>query len=233
VKAGTQVTLGPGARPPYPPRRRAHGLTMTPRARARSSDAYSHFVGAMKVVLPLLAAGLVALVLAWPHLKAKDLRFRIGFSALQAKVTEEPSMLNPRYQGVDKDKQPFTITADLAHNVVPSSAKVELEMPKADITLKDGSWLVLSAETGVYGRESQTLELFGRVNLYHDSGYEVRTEKAKIELDRGAAHGNALVHGEGPFGNIDAEGFRIIDKGRTIFFLGKSRLVLHPGTEVR
>ena len=227
----SHVTLGPGARKRAPGR--SSRLMMAPRVSVLGSGAYSRFVGAMKVVLPLLAAGLVGLVLAWPHLKAKDLRFRIGFSALQAKATEDPNMLNPRYQGIDKDNQPFTVTADVAFNAAPNSPRVELEMPKADITLKDGSWLVLSAETGLYGREALILDLAGRVNLYHDSGYEFRTEKARVELEKGIAHGTDPVHGEGPFGNVDSQGFRILEKGRTVIFTGRTKLVLRPGAESR
>ena len=63
---------------------------------------------------------------------------------------------------------------------------VELDSPKADILLEDDTWLVLTAARGIYGRTAEALDLVGSVVLYHDSGYEFLTEKAKIDLDKSA-----------------------------------------------
>jgi len=140
-------------------------------------------------------------------------------------------MVNPRFVGTDSENKPFSITADLARSQGSVTEKVELEMPKADITLDDGSWLVLTAESGVFAHRENTLDLEGSVNLFHDSGYEFRTEKAAINLDTGAATGNLPVEGQGAFGTLNAEGFKLVDKGRTIYFTGKSKLTLFPGAE--
>jgi len=216
----------PGSRP-----RRRNPHYLTPRARARQPKWYSRFVQMMKFLLPAVAVLLIVLILVWPYLKTEDIRFRISFAALTADQTEDPSMVNPRYLGIDKDNQSFSITADLARNLGQGSMSVELEMPKADITLEDGSWIVVTAENGVFKRTEKTLNLIGAVNLYHDSGYEFRTSKVHIDLDRGLADGDAPIQGQGPFGDLQAEGFRLIDKGRTIIFTGKSKLVLYPGLE--
>ncbi len=208
-------------------RRSPHYLA--PRARAQQPKWYSRFVQMMKFLLPALAMLLIILILVWPYLKTEDIRFRISFAALTADQTEDPSMVNPRYLGIDDDNQSFAITADLARKLAQGSMSVELEMPKADITLEDGSWLVVTAENGIYQRAEQTLNLTGSVNLFHDSGYEFRTSKARVDLQKGIAEGTAPVRGQGPFGDLQGEGFRLIDKGRTIIFTGKSKLVIYPG----
>ncbi len=198
-------------------------------ARRRYTHGYSRFVQMMKYLLPAVAMVLVALVAVWPHLTTKDNSFRIGFSALKARETGDPSMVNARYLGSDKNEQLFSITADLVRNAMMDAATVELVMPKADITLEDGSWLVLTAETGVFRRAAKTLELAGTVNLFHDSGYEFRTEKVTIDLDSGSALGTEPVEGQGPFGDLSGEGFVLRDKGKTIIFTGKARLFIYPG----
>jgi len=199
----------------------------------RHGPGYSRFVAMMKFLLPTVAVLLVTLVGVWPYLQVQDNRFRIGFSALKAKFSKDASMVNPRYVGTGKDTQPFTITADLAKNLLKGSAAVELEMPEADITLKDGTWLVLTAKTGVYSRDVNKLALVGAVNLFHDSGYEFRTSKADIDLAKGTAVSNTPVRGHGPFGTLKAEGFRVSDKGKTIYFTGKSKLVIFPDAAKR
>ncbi len=198
-------------------------------ARRRYTHRYSRFVHMMKYLLPTVALVLVALVAVWPHLKPKDYGFRIGFSALKARETGDPAMVNARYMGSDKNNQLFSITADLVRNAVKDAATVDLAMPKADITLEDGSWLVLTAETGVFSRAAKTLELAGAVNLFHDSGYEFRTERITIDLDNGSAVGTEPVKGQGPFGDLSGEGFVVREKGKTIIFTGKARLLIYPG----
>ncbi len=200
-----------------------------PAVRRRYSHGYSRFVHMMKYLLPAVAMVLVALVAVWPHLKTKDNSFRIGISALKARETGDPSMVNARYVGSDQNDQLFSITADLVKNAMKDAATVELVMPKADITLEDGSWLVLTAETGVFSRAAKTLELSGAVNLFHDSGYEFRTERTTIDLDNGSAVGTEPVKGQGPFGDLSGEGFVVREKGKTIIFTGKARLFIYPG----
>ena len=181
----------------------------------------------MKLVLPTVALALVVLIAAWPYLQPEDSRFRVGFAVLGAGETENPSMVNARYVGTDQDNQPFSITADLAKNLLKGASAVELEMPKADIALKDGTWLVLTAEAGNYDRDAKMLNLAGAVNLFHDSGYEIRTLEAEFDLDKGIAQGDKSVEGHGPFGDMKAEGFRLENKGKLITFTGKARLLIY------
>lgn len=208
--------------------RGAPKLIIRPRDPIHHTPAYSRFVSLMKVFLPTLALLLIGLVIVWPYLQAKESHFRIGFSGLMLSGSEDPNMVNARYQGTDKNSRMFTITADLARNLLDGTSAVELEMPKADMVLEDGSWLVLTADTGIYTRDTATLNLTGSVTLFHDSGYEFRTSKASINLTEGLVEGNEKVEGQGPFGDLEAEGFRLIDKGKIIQFTGKARMVIYP-----
>ena len=88
--------------------------------------------------------------------------------------------------------------------------------------------MVLTANTGIYNQSGKTLSLDGSVNLFHDSGYEFNTTSADIDLNGGIAKSKVRVTGQGPFGQLVAEGFRIENKGKSIYFTGKSKLVLHP-----
>jgi lipopolysaccharide export system protein LptC len=202
-----------------------HAVTVIKRSKA--SRSYSRFVQMMKLVLPAVAVILVIMIVIWPHLQVDSRRFSIGFSNIEISEAKDPSMINARYIGTDNDNQPFAITADIAKKTDDESQNILLELPKADITLEDGSWLVLTSQTGQYDRPSQYLELSGSVNLFHDSGYEMHTEVAGVDLSNGSAEGHTPVKGQGPFGRIEAEGFRLIDKGKTIIFTGKSQAMLY------
>jgi len=210
-------------------RGRSLGFAFNEQGPRRYMTGYSGFVRAMKIVLPTIAALLIALIVAWPYINVPDARFRIGFADLTVKEATDPSMVNPRYLGTDDQNQPYSITAEIARSLADAGNVVELDSPKADILLEDDTWLVLTAARGIYGRGAETLDLLGSVVLYHDSGYEFLTEKAKIDLDKSIAKGDQPIKGQGPFGNLQAEGFRFEDRGKTIYFEGKSKLVIYPG----
>lgn len=190
---------------------------------------YSRYVSIMKFLLPVTALVLVGLVVIWPQIHGIEAGLPLGFGRLQLTKVEDPNMVNARFVGADKKNQPFSITADLAKNVLSGSAAIELEMPKADIAVKDGSWLVLTANTGVFNKDKKTLKLRGAVNLFHDSGYEFNTKAAEIDLTEGVAVGKDPISGQGPFGRLQAQGFRLNDRRNTIYFTGKSKMVIHPG----
>lgn len=197
-----------------------------------AGGSYSRFVTWMKVLLPFLALGLIALVVAWPRLKA-DSTFRIGFASVSLTGDAEPGMDNARYVGTDENRKPYSVTADLARIVSEDSGQVDLELPKADLTLEDGTWLVLTANTGRYMRTTATLDLTSGVNLFHDTGYEISTEKLLVDLNAGGAEGDTPVNGHGPFGELKAQGIKLVDKGQVIYFTGPARLILYAAQDAK
>lgn len=208
---------------PTPPRRRRepdHPVSGTAHRR------YSRFVGIMKVVLPSLAVVLLGLVVAWPRLSNDDERFKVGFANLSPQSVESLQMINARYYGIDGRNRPFTVTADLATEQAPASGMIELDQPKADFTTQSGSGVYVEAIRGHYNQKTQMLDLEGEVNLFHDEGYELHTEQARINLATSLAEGHEPVTGNGPQGRIDGQGFRIVDKGKQIMVLGRSGLNL-------
>jgi len=200
-------------------------------ARGRvAGGGYSRFVVGMKVLLPFLALGLIVLIVIWPQLKSDD-TFRIGFSSVSLTEETGPGMDNARYVGTDENRQPYSVTADLARLATPGGSIVDLDLPKADLTLEDGSWLVLTANTGRYMRDSAVLDLEGGVNLFHDTGYEITTEALSVDLKASTAEGHVPLSGHGPFGELKAQGIKLIDKGRVIYFTGPAQLTMYaaPG----
>ena len=215
IPAVTPGTAGPQA-PPHPPRLSSH-------------NNYSRFVGVMKLLLPALAVALLLLVALWPQLDTTNDRLGLDLSELSIEQPDNLSMLNARFSGFDGKNQPFVITADVANQAPENENLVTLELPKADITLDDGTWLALMAREGLYDRDVETLDLIGQVGFYHDAGFELHTESARIDLAAGMASGGDPVAGHGFFGEIEAAGFQMFERGERILFTGPSRLLVYPG----
>lgn len=187
---------------------------------------YSLFVRAAKVALPIVAVGLFLLVFAWPQLDWQEDALPPGTLEVRPEDAENLRMTSARFIGVDSGGRPFTVTADEANQSGGETGPVHLVKPQGDLTLRDGAWVTLSAERGIYHRNDESLELFGGVTLFHDDGYELSSERARIDLKGGSATGDRPVSGHGPLGEIEGEGFLISDGGDTIIVLGKARLIV-------
>lgn len=189
---------------------------------------HSRVVALLKVLMPASALTLLLLVAAWPRIQGAIEHLHFKLPRLDVSQARDLRMVNARYSGLDRHERPFTLTAESARQRPGTDDLVELETPKGDMTTLSGTWIALSAFTGVYQPQSQLLDLFGEVNLYQDKGNEFRTDTAHVDMGRGTAEGHDAVEGHGPFGTVTATGFRIEQHGDVIVFTGKSRLVLEP-----
>lgn len=221
--ADNRPAAPPHRLPPEPPDPSGQAARL-PRYRS----GYSRFVRLMKYSLPVLAGIVVVLVVIWPELASQPDKFRLGLSDLNVETAGGQRVLNARFTGVDRDDRPFSVTASSAIQAPGAKERIDLSEPKADLTLRGDSWVAITSPEGVFWRDSEILDLVGGVELYHDEGYEFRTELARIDFRGGTASGDEAVHGQGQFGTISAEGFRVLDSGERIVFAGKARLVLYP-----
>lgn len=214
------------------------GALLAPTANDRATVAarrrrprYSQLVSWGKVALPAVAVVLAALVVIWPQLeRVGDDAFSIGIASIGRRGVNMEQVVNARFFGTDSDRQPYSVTADLAEETEPGSRVVRLEHPQADMTLNDGAWMMMSAQQGLYHQQTSLLELSDQVSLYHDQGYELHTDQATIDMPHGKAEGSSPVQAQGPFGTLRAEGFKIDRQAETVTFTGKAHLTLREGT---
>jgi lipopolysaccharide export system protein LptC len=219
--AGHQA--GTVARPPSPA---AKNLAWTP-ARPRRHDArYSRFVSLLRYLLPILAIGLLALVAIWPQIHRSVDGFRLQTLKIDPNEVSTLRMSNARYQGVDEHNRPYVLNAEGAVQNPRDKNFVALETPRADMVLENGATVSVGAESGVYDGAGKMLDLMGAVRVRRDDGYVFETEVARIDLKSGIVDGNDPVRGHGPGGTVEAEGFRVLQKGEVVEFKGKSRIVL-------
>lgn len=204
--------LGPPRSTKRPKPHPAHGM----------GRGHSRRVGVLRVVLPATALVLLVALGVWPYLHSSDDRFQVGFANLSPAAVENLSMVNARYHGIDKRNKPFTVTADQGTEEDPKNGVVVLDNPKADFVTQSGAGVYVEAKLGTFYQTEQWLDLEGDVNLYHDQGYEMHTQRARIDLKNGTAEGHDPVTGRGPQGNLAGKGFRILDQGRRIVVTGQS-----------
>ena len=178
-----------------------------------------------KYTLPLVALALLSSIALWPELSRTVERGRVTWRRLTAISLGAGRMMRPRYHGQDERGRPYTISADHADRAGP--LRLNLEAPVGDVTLDNGTWMLLRARWGVFMQHVNELDLQKQVTLYRQDGTTMVSATATINLKQGAATSNDPTHAEGPFGTLDSEGFTLVDRGAVVQFHGPAHLVLN------
>ena len=189
---------------------------------------YSRTVNLLKYGLPVVALLVVLVVIGWPGVQKETEGFRLTFSSFVRDQDGAPGMLNARFVGADKEGRPFLITARSARQNQKKDGFVHLDDLQADLTLKNGVWLSLTARQGDYSSENRELLLASPVDIFSDAGYEFHAGDTVVNLEANEARSNQPVRGQGAFGNIEALAFVISERGNRIRFSGKVKLVMRP-----
>lgn len=194
------------------------------RATRPVSRRYSRFVTLLKFALPALALAMLALVAAWPSLTELPTA-RISADKGQLE------MINPRYFSADEQNQPYSLTAARADQSEEQPGLVALDRPEAEMTETGGTWVTLRSDRGWYDRTTGILRMIGGVRVMRDDGSEFTTDEAYSDVRAGTAWGDHHVVGQGPQGEIDAIGFRMSDRGKTMVFLNESKANVASGAQ--
>jgi lipopolysaccharide export system protein LptC len=183
----------------------------------------------LRIAMPTLAGILVVLALFWPQLLPRDGRIGIDIATVEGEHgSNSEAVSSAIYSGVDHLGRPFLVKAQQVVSSPEEKHLMQLTKPDARIDLKDGTTVTLSAETGLYDRKEDRLALAGDVTLKRGTTLTVKTAKALIELDAGTAQGDQPVEGESTFGTIAGQGFRVADRGATIFVDGPAKMLIWP-----
>ena len=196
------------------------------RASVGGVSRHSRRVALLKRLLPAIGVALLLLVAIWPRLTPLWERMRLTWPAIDLRDARELRMVNPRYAGIDRLGRPFVVTAAVGRQVPDRQDLMSLEAPQAVMKVRDDAEIVVTAALGIYQSQAQLLDMFGGVTLVHQNGTRFVTDSARVDVGRDTAEGSAPVEGHGPSGDIKAQGFRILDRGDTIVFTGRSDMLL-------
>lgn len=193
---------------------------------------YSLFIRRMKMILPLVALAITAVVFTWGSMQ-EDSLIPAALEASIPKTFGKNELLNPRFESTDASKQPYTITAGRAIQGETNDNLVILEDPVADMQLKSGSWVALKAQQGAFRQDSQQLLLRGDVQLFHDKGYQLQTAQLQINMTDSTAWSKDDVFGQGPAGTLKAKGLQASSVEGHLIFNGPAKLVLKRNVQTK
>jgi len=195
------------------------------RSAGMSTHGYTKLVRFLKLALPIIAVAIIAIIFTWPKMQAPDLP-EPSENLVTANI-EKNELIQPHFESQDDKNQPFTITAQRATQNVRNPDVVNLDKPMADMHLNSGSWLAIEAQSGQYRQKAESLLLEGDVKVFHDGGYEIKSDTLSINIKSRKAWSDKPVTGHGPEGTIDASGMQVDTADKSIVFTGPAKLTLY------
>jgi len=186
---------------------------------------YTAFIRYMRIVLPLIALSIIAVLFSWNTLQPDKLMPAQPDPETKATIGKN-ELLNPRFDSIDDKNQPYTITAKRALQGA-NEELILLEEPMADIMLENGNWVAIKAIQGAFRQESQRLLLKKNVTLFHDEGYTFKTQELDVDMKAGTAQTYLAINGHGPLGILNASGMNASTEDNKLTFKGPAKLILH------
>ncbi len=192
-------------------------------------NAYSRYVYWLKIVLPGLALALLLTVLAWPELIGSDQRFRITAQDITEHAQQASYISRPRYVGSNRSGLAYSIGAEMAVPVQNEPQAINMQTLMVEIKKSADTTVSLHADRATYWRDRHGMAVQGNIRIIGDNGYDLRTDQAYADFNRGVIWGTGPISGKTPLGTIAAEGFEAAQDGGMIKLSGKSRVTLQSG----
>lgn len=217
----------------------------TPRRVTLVGRGYSQFVSILKFALPvgaLIIVGVLIVRLSGGGMPQQDLT---ALPPTEKTTPGQVELIQAKYEGVDDQGRPYTVTADKATRAVSAPDTVFFENPVADIMLADdvtpenkklsapkggslnapkGAWVAVKGSSGSIDHKTEIMTLKDNVAVFHDSGYEMHLKDLEINLKEKSARTSLPVEAQGPMGTITAQNMLVTDQGNMITFGGPASI---------
>jgi lipopolysaccharide export system protein LptC len=176
----------------------------------KSVKAYSHFVRFSKVTISFSLIIVMVFMVAVPLIAKRGSDMRLEFAAIEDKQLDaQPAMINPIFQGIDNNNQPYKVKAQKA------------------IQQDDDVILLVRSDSGVYNLADGNLLLEGDVWVYHEGGHDIQTERVRLNTKQMTAYGDSPVQIISSYGRLRSDNFSIVERGNKLLFNNNVKMLLH------
>ena len=134
-------------------------------------------------------------------------------------------LVKPIFMGLNKEEQPFKVTASKATRFKEETDTFYLENPIGEILI-DNDKYYLSGNNGVYDKNIQELKINGDVKFNNNLDLKFSTTEVFFDFKKQILFGEKAVSGYRNNTKIDSQGIKILNKENKIIFTGKTKLLL-------
>ena len=181
----------------------------------------------LSVVLVGIGVALTLVVASWLGFLHKSGDSKLEFKDAKIADSSEIALTGVRYQGFTSSGQPFLITADQASEANDGSGRIDMQQPRATITMKNGQIIKLQSNYGVFDQPGDVVDMAGDV-VVTQPGKNLKLASASLfaDLKLGEMRSLVPVTVTDDSRRIDAETMTVFDDGERILFGGIARMVI-------
>jgi lipopolysaccharide export system protein LptC len=187
----------------------------------------------IQIALPFLALAIVMAGLVWPLLTGEVVRMPVGRAPLSGDRTDYASLDRPRLSGLDRSDHPYSLAAERATQRGRDDTAIDMTAPRIELTARNGRRIQVWSDTGRFDRTESQMDFAGNVTARDDRGNTVVAERLRVDPRAGSMISDRPIRGDGPDGEVDAEGIEVRGHGERVIFTGRVRLLLRPDEEER
>jgi len=170
---------------------------------ARHNNLQSKLVAWMKIILPLVALGLLSTLFLLSRTVDPTRSIPISQIDLEKRAAEQGAS-NPTFSGVTDDGDQVTVRARSAVPSKDDMSKVQAEQINATLDLKSGGTVNITAQSAKVDNTAFTMQMIGDVRIVSSNGYDIETDVLNARFDVLYTDTPGPVSGSGPPGTLQA-----------------------------
>lgn len=204
------------------------GLKKTVKTRIQSLQKHHRFVHIMRILLPILAGGLLLSLLIWPQLmkKADFVSDVLKSSVAPLNSKAQIDMKKVQFYSEDDKGQPFTLTSDKILEVNPEKRLVQMDNPYGEMTLNSGVKIFSDSPVALFYQDSEVVYFKKDLHFKTDNGYTATSSDVVVDYKNQLAYSNAPIYIRGEKADLDATAFYMRQNGEEIDFKGFAKVIL-------
>lgn len=185
----------------------------------------------VSVVLVSIGVALTLMVASWLGFLHQSGDKKLEIKDVRIANSGEITLTGARYQGITSSGQPFLITADQASEADDGSGRIDMQQPRATITMKNGQIIKLRSNFGVFDQPDNVVDMFGDVIVIQPmKNLKLLSNALLADLKLGEMRSIVPVTVIDDVRRIDAQTMTISDNGDRILFGGTTRMVMQTST---
>jgi lipopolysaccharide export system protein LptC len=190
---------------------------------------YSRLVSGLKVVLPLVALGLLSTLFLLSD--PPDPERALPYAEVDvAQLARELRLTQPRFAGVLPDGREVTLVAQAAAPDFEATDVIVTDQIEGRVAMDDEGFLFLDAGAGRIDVAARIADLSGGVEAETTQGYRIMSDAMRLSLSQFGIDAPVPVRLEGPGLTLEA-GAMVLDgpEGEAVLsFTGGVRLLYEP-----
>ena len=186
-----------------------------------------------KLMMPSLAALLIALIVVAPNLKKNNVIAEYDITTPKKGELEKLHVEDTTFSISDKDGKVSLFSADYMDETEAGSKIVKIINPKGTIPLQEENHFVkVSAKIGFFNQLESYVRLEEKVRAVYDEKTTIETEQAEYDFKKAYGQGNKQLYAYGEWGKLWADGFSY-DKKNDVLYLQRKSKLLHDESVLR